>query len=418
LEGGAMILHFRKSLSIVVGLLAFLVPALALLTPRSTSVGLGLLVVIGLISRAFFDLGKVPTSAVMKSLLIFAGIFAVLGFFRQEAWGYFHTPLYVILSIAIVWAFRMNPQAIDYSIIGAIFGAMFGCVQSIMVIGFSSARETGVMNPIPYGGIGLILAMVGLSTIFGRGKSGSDKYHIILGLIGFFSGVLCSLMSGSKSGWLSFLILPAVLLFKLGSRNIAAGRRSVMLLIFGVVLAIVLGLSVLPARDRLIEATDAIFYYLKVGVELREYSIGPRLQLWQFGLDAFFNNPIFGVGRQGMWNLLSEKVGQGLYDPFLKSLYTVHNEFLNAAVIGGVVGLASLVMVYVAMFRMGSIVSVSAMADRHAFRVRFIAYSLWAIAIALGVGEVVWFLADLRNFFLFWICIISAVGCSKENEGA
>jgi O-antigen ligase len=79
---------------------------------------------------------------------------------------------------------------------------------------------------------------------------------------------------------------------------------------------------------------------------LSDSSVGPRLELIRFAFDAGMINPLTGIGRDGMIDLMRIQSANGSYDPGVGLLHTVHNEFLNIWVTKGLMGLIAMGAVY------------------------------------------------------------------------
>lgn len=69
-------------------------------------------------------------------------------------------------------------------------------------------------------------------------------------------------------------------------------------------------------------------------------SIGARVELWQLALNGFASSPWLGVGPEERLRLI-QSAGEQLGSRELSSLGHVHNEFLQAALDNGVIGLAA-----------------------------------------------------------------------------
>jgi len=79
----------------------------------------------------------------------------------------------------------------------------------------------------------------------------------------------------------------------------------------------------------------------------QDSSVGSRLAMWRFALEQIGHSPIWGVGKQGWVTLRDQGIADGkMSAPYIASLTHLHNEYLDAVVKRGVVGLFLLLMLY------------------------------------------------------------------------
>lgn len=164
-------------------------------------------------------------------------------------------------------------------------------------------------------------------------------------------GTICAILTtstiistGSRGGILAFLAsmtIYAILLFK----NRIIGKQ--VLLLAGFAFGLVLAGSLLFLPEWIIDRTKARITFTENPRELTidTYSSG-RIQLWTWGLEAFFERPVFGHGQNAFHSLLEQRY---------RSHGDTHNMYLKYLVDHGLVGFFAFVLILVHLVRISLI---------------------------------------------------------------
>jgi O-antigen ligase len=150
------------------------------------------------------------------------------------------------------------------------------------------------------------------------------------------------LYSGSRSTWLAlFLSTLAVLWIYRQRRHAMSTTLMASCAVLAVGAVTVAGAQVIPSR---VEALVDDWQRMN---EQGNYdtSLGNRVALWQIGLSAIEESPIIGHGPQSTRGLIRDGLAKIGID---KSYSHLHNGFLNAWVETGIVGMLSLLALFVA----------------------------------------------------------------------
>lgn len=197
------------------------------------------------------------------------------------------------------------------------------------------------LNPIHYGDIALIFGVLSAMSIFWWRR---DSYWLYtLKIIGLSGGLLASLLTGSRGGWVA---VPALALLLVVYQYRTRSFR------FRAALAIIVALAcILPyftstfVRDRINKVASDIQDYTHGN---RDTSVGVRLQLWAAGVRYVQNHPLIGLGGDGYKEHMQELQTDGV----LTELATIagegemHNQMLAYAVDYGIFGWLALMMIY------------------------------------------------------------------------
>ncbi|MER8753568.1 O-antigen ligase family protein [Mesorhizobium sp. M1050] len=197
--------------------------------------------------------------------------------------------------------------------------------------------EGGAGNPIIFATVLCLAVMVCVAgALSGIERARSPIFHAAL------AGTIAMIYSGSRIVWLALLIAGiAVLLInrqKLRGRN--AARVLLLLVAVGVVVA-AFGFQAISGRVDFLHSD-----WNALGAQ-RNYdsSLGIRVALWEIGLKAFHDMPLFGHGVGATQSLIK----QGFHDQFAMDagFNHFHNGFLTALVQAGILGAVTLAAIFV-----------------------------------------------------------------------
>jgi O-antigen ligase len=398
----------KATLLVNIGLL--LLFSMALLYTTSTAlIGL-ILTTLGVYS--FFSKSQIKFAGafpderhVLIALLCMGLVLIALNIYHQERWGMYHLPNATLLCLPIFFALahtNTNPQ---YLWSGGSLGALIALAIASYEIVFLNADRAGyiIHNPIPFGSIAMCLAAASVVSYQHKAKAWSPANA--WALAGMFAGVAAAVLSGSKGCLLALPVLAYVIHIKC-IRPLELPRIWVWLgnfLAQGSVLLISLNTDSF-LTNRFEEAFRGALVWFETG-HVVEGSVGPRLELIVFALDAAMINPLMGIGRDGMVSMLQSSGIIGAYDPVIAQLHTVHNEFLNIWVAKGLLGLVA----------MGSVYGLSLWyfwrlrhhAEVHVQNIGLMGLSLCLMYLIFGLSEVALQLTFFRNFFLVTlVCLL------------
>ncbi|MCW8886456.1 MAG: O-antigen ligase family protein [Motiliproteus sp.] len=255
-------------------------------------------------------------------------------------WSNLDKPLRFLLVIPVFLAIRHYGLHRNYLLIGAIGGAIaagcFGYYQKY-VLGMGVAH--GFTHKIPFGDISLMLGMFSLA-IFVPSKENRKVpiWLLVLAFVGFCFGLLGSICSGTRGGWVALpFLLWLVLSFSISSRLLRW-------LIYTVCLASLIGIYQGNAlvNSQVDLAVDKTILYFEEGVA--EGSAGSRLEMWRGAWNMFLEHPLMGVGKEGYRPEAERMKAEGLFNT---DVYDhPHNDFLNLLAELGVMGGIAFVLLY------------------------------------------------------------------------
>lgn len=259
-------------------------------------------------------------------------------------------PLVAFLFFPISYStWSITPKATLVRII--VLSSMTACFVALLLAIFQQywlgiRAEGGAGNAIVFAEVLCLAAMMCVAGAL----SGIERRRIAL-ICAALGGAVAIIYSGTRIVWLALLISGiAVLLInqhRLRGRNVV--RLLLLLVAVGIVIA-AFGFQTIAGRlDFLRSDWDALGAHGNY-----DTSLGIRVALWEIGLKAFREMPVFGHGA-GATQLL---IKQGFQDQFAMSLgfNHFHNGFLTALVQAGILGAVTLAAIFVVAARNAALV--------------------------------------------------------------
>ena len=161
----------------------------------------------------------------------------------------------------------------------------------------------------------------------------------LLALTAAFLGILASLLSGARGGW---VITPFVLIGLLVINRHLISKK----IVVGIVLA---GIGLGSVSYNSVEKrVNQVFSNLNQSTEknIANTSSGARLEMWESGLYAFSSEPIFGIGYQNRQHFNQKLVDNKLVDPIVLQFGRLHNSFIEELSIKGLIGIIALMFFF------------------------------------------------------------------------
>ena len=224
-------------------------------------------------------------------------------------------------------------------LIGSISAGAIGIYQHSILNIYRPFGETN--NPIVYGNVSICLAMISLVGFLSFNKGSILRKSIFM--IGVISGLVASLLSGARGGWIA---LPIVFTYWLWVNRDTLGKYKQISIILVFTLAIVLlfQFEKIGISDRFNQAVNDVKEL--VFENNKQTSIGVRIEMIRATWLIFKENPWLGSGPdtfiQQTNKLELEKKVVFLND----QLAHPHNEFLNMMYSRGIVGLVIVLLIF------------------------------------------------------------------------
>ena len=255
-------------------------------------------------------------------------------------------PLWPVLAALVMVAWRQAPPWPGFWWWGVAFGALLaGGIAAYEHWWLGRWRVGNGINAIPFGNLALLLGSLSLAGLLSLAST-RNGLRLALGLA-TVGGLLASVLSGTRGGWMVFPVLALVLLFALHSTGIPRGGLRIKVVgLAGVLVAVLLAMSLMPGapvKGRLTE----------VAANLQEYaggdagsSLGLRLDMWSAGWQLIKLRPGLGWGEGRLEAQRDLWVGEGRFHSGISRYDQLHSDLVDTFARRGVVGLLSLMALY------------------------------------------------------------------------
>lgn len=329
----------------------FLLGAIALVVESGYSGGAALLLLGGL--YGLFRGGSLPLSRedkLMLGVLVLFGLVQIFDFLlHQSGSRYLDKPLRFILAAAVFWGVRKYPPRLSWLwaglAVGGILTAMWAGYQKVFL---QAERAMGYTHVIQFGNIAMLTGLFCLAGLGWAGVQDRRKLWMALLLLGAIGGVLGSLFSGSRGGWVG-LPLVLLVLYRAYSEYFSRTLKIALPLLLLVGAVGIYHVPQLGVQPRVHAAFNDIRLYKEGNVDT---SLGARFEMWRAAVQLIAQKPLLGWGELQYSGALKELADQGKVHPIVTQFGHPHNEVLNATAKRGILGLAALLALYLVPLRL------------------------------------------------------------------
>ncbi|CAG8998520.1 MAG: hypothetical protein CENE_00471 [Candidatus Celerinatantimonas neptuna] len=261
----------------------------------------------------------------------------------------FDKPSRFVLVLLVYCFLRKYPPRREWIWFGVSLGAFSGAILALYQrLAFDNMRVGGFMHPIMFGDIG---ALLGLLSFVGLVYFWSERHFIQASfmVIGGISGLIVSVLSGSRGGWIA-IPMALVYIFWQSRDLIGRLRAKVILVFFAVAAVLVVSIPQIGVSQRIDEAASNIKNY--VNSTNVDTSVGLRFEMWKAAIYLFLKEPVVGVGKYDLHQQKQELVNQGLVDQSIVRFDHAHNEYLTNLSEYGIIGFVLLMFLYLVPLRL------------------------------------------------------------------
>ncbi|MGJ7493302.1 O-antigen ligase family protein [Variovorax sp. ZT4R33] len=326
---------------------AFLFPALSIAVANGYSVAAVFLLVGALAALpTWWNKPLEPRTVwgLVAAFLLMAAVWQVDGLRSHGGWRSVDKPIKFLIVLPCLFFLLRFPPRQAWLWAGIACGAVAAGLRALYeVLWLHLPRAEGAINAIQFGDLSLLLGLMSIVGLMMWRPPQRPRVWAVLLAAGAAMGLLGSLLSQARGGWLALVLLvPAMVAIKARFLD----RRY--LLISGLI-ALLLGAALvsLAARqlgERLERARLEVDVYETTGNA--ESSVGQRLAHWKAAWHMGLEKPLVGWSQQGYETEKKRMVAAGQVHPFVLKFSHAHNEFLDAFAKRGLVGLAALLLLY------------------------------------------------------------------------
>ncbi|MGP5309391.1 O-antigen ligase family protein [Vreelandella alkaliphila] len=330
----------------------FLLGALALVIPSGYSLGAVVLFFAGvglLIMRRLPHL-TVQDRWVIAALMAYALVSLAEAWWDSQGSRGIDKPIRFILAVPAMWWVIAHPPKLAFLwggiAVGAISAGSWAGWQKLVE---GVARAGGHTHVIQFGNLSMLLGVLCLAGLGWAAVQRQRNVWVAFMLLGAMGGILGSLFSGSRGGWVGFPIVLLVLYRAYGAGFSAKLKVAAIgaVLIGGIAVYAVPQLGV---QSRVHQAFNDVNLY--ISGENRSTSVGSRFEMWRGATLLIQEKPLIGWGSNGYEKAMAALGEEGVIDQEAASYGHAHNEFIDAFAKRGLIGLFVLLALYIIPMRL------------------------------------------------------------------
>lgn len=324
----------------------FLLGAIALVVPSGYSLG-AVMLLLGSIALLI----KRPTLGLnRRDWLVIAAMLAYAAVSMLEVWwdgqssSGLDKPSRFVLAIPAMLLVMAYPPKLSYLWAGLAIGAIgAGSWAGWQKLVERELRADGYTHVIQFGNLSMLMGILCLAGLGWAWVQPRRMPWLALLLVGALMGLLGSLFSGSRGGWVG---LPFVLLvlYRGYGRYLSGWVKGSLLvgLVAGASLMYALPQTGVEARFH--EAFNDVSLYISDDSQIT--SVGARFEMWKGATQLILEKPLIGWGDNGYQEGIQALADEDVIHHYVTIFGHPHNEFLNAWAKRGLVGLGVLLALY------------------------------------------------------------------------
>lgn len=396
-------------------LAVFLLGALTLIVSSGYSIGAALLLgggVLLLCRRQCPSLGR-RDKALLVTMTAFALFWMLRAWLDGQGTSGLDKPSRFLLAVpALLWV-MVHPPRLAWMWAGLAIGAIgAGGWAAWQKLVEGIGRAEGFTYVIQFGNISMLLGVLCLAGVAWGFRQPSHRLWGAFLLLGALMGILGSLFSGSRGGWVGFPFVLLVLYRGYGEFLSRWLKVAVVAVVLGGA-SLVYALPQTGVQLRVHQAVADVRGYIVDGNS--HSSVGARFEMWHGAGRLILDKPLLGWGDNGYEDGLKVLAEEGIIDPFVTRYGHAHNEFIDAFAKGGVVGLVLLLILYLLPMRL-----FAQRLSEPDLQVRSVAVAGVLLPVAyidFGLSQV--FLAHNSGImvFAFWLATLYGVLRAHEDAG-
>ncbi|MBB3143487.1 O-antigen ligase family protein [Halomonas organivorans] len=324
----------------------FLLGALSLIVSSGYSIGAALLLGGGLlllVRRQCPRLGG-RDWALVAVMAAFSLFWMLHAWFDGQGTSGLDKPSRFLLAVpALLWVMARPPR-LAYLWAGLSCGAIgAGSWAAWQKLVQGAGRADGFTFVIQFGNISMLLGVLCLAGLGWATRQPRRRGWAGFLLLGALMGILGSLFSGSRGGWVGFPFILLVLYRGYGeflSVRLKIAVLAVVLTGAGLVYA----LPQTGVQSRVHQAVEDVQGYVAEGNS--HSSVGARFEMWRGASLLILDRPLLGWGENGYVRGMKALADAGTIDAFVTRYGHAHNEFIDAFAKRGIIGFGLLLALY------------------------------------------------------------------------
>lgn len=250
-----------------------------------------------------------------------------------------------LLALPVFWlllSVRLSPLCWW---LGVMCGALIaGILASWQKWGLGMPRAEGFTHVIQFGDLSLLLGILSLAGIglVLQSQMRYRSYWLICALLAGSAGLLASLLSGSRGGWIG-LPFVAWILWRAYAPWFSRQLKMILLTSACILPLLIYAIPQTGVATRIHAAWQDIHLYQQAEVNT---SLGARFEMWQLAIQLIPQRPWLGWGEADYMQKKQALITAGQVTPVIAPFDHVHNDLLDATLKRGLFGLLALLALY------------------------------------------------------------------------
>lgn len=327
---------------------------------------------------------------------------------HESGLRYLDKPLRFILATTAFALVRAYPPRLSWLWGGLAVGGTLTAAWAVWQKFFLGVeRASGYTYVIQFGNISMLTALLCLAGLGWAWAQPQRSRWMTLLCLGALTGLLSSLLSGSRGGWVG---LPLVLLVLYRAYSDFFSTRLKVIGVSAVMGAAVLVYSVpqLGVQARVHAAASDIQQYREGNADT---SLGARFEMWKGATRLFLQKPVLGWGEKGYRTAMEDLATQGKLSNAVLGFGHAHNEVVDAAAKRGIVGVIGLLVLYLVPLKLFSPSLQSPDLTRRSLAIAGVLLSV--AYIDFGLSQV--FFAHNSGVMIYAFWLVTLWGCYRNT---
>jgi len=321
----------------------------ALLLSVSSGYGYGaLLLFLGAIFTKFFtkDESSLPFIKLWPIIFTLMLYFLMMLFdivYHDLTIDFLDNPSRLVMAVIAGLLLSKVPPKISSFWLGIACGAISSGVLALyQKYGLHIVRPHGYLYPIQFGNLSILLGFLCLPSLAWAKQQKHSRLWKILLILGAILGLTASILSQTRGGWIAIPVILLILFFA-SSQSLSLKKLVLFSVIFISFSSLLYFVPQTGIKTRVGESINDLTLFQSGN---NKTSIGTRFALWKTALTLTKEKPILGFGEIGYLDALKQRVDRGEAPEHLLNFNHVHNDYLDALVKRGIVGLVALLLFY------------------------------------------------------------------------
>lgn len=276
------------------------------------------------------------------ALIAYFFSFVISIIFNGDGFREIDNPSRILLLIPLIFFFNLYPikkEIVFHFIpIGAFLVGIIAIYQKFILKLPKPFPET---MHIQAGNISILLGLLSIAIAFYWFAEKKNRIALLYIIFAAF-GLLASILSGARGGWIAFPFC-FLLILAFNFRHINKKIIACCAILLTIILTLFIYKPEFGIQKRYQQAINDIYHYTEKGN--KNSSLGARFDMWENALTAINEKPILGHGSSGYESFKQKQVQSKQMAKSTLRFNSLHNQYLESFVKRGILGFIVLIAI-------------------------------------------------------------------------